>query len=74
MTSYRALREDNRITRQAISKIVKRLEWLQRPVHHRSADNIAIVNEVLPKTRIYRFLVFLRNYDCLTAHYGVFYI
>ena len=71
---YRVLRGDyglhNRPTAQVIGKIVKEFEDTGVVTnHHRFAhfaENIAIVS------RMYRFLVILRNKGCLKAHFGVF--
>ena len=69
--TYLTLRRDyglhNRPTMQAIANIVKKFEEtgvvtnIKWPVHHRLAENIAIVSDSVPKIRMGRFLVVLRN-------------
>ena len=85
--TYRALRGEcglhNCPTTQASGKIVKKFKKtevvtnIERPMHHRfarSIENIAVVSESVAEDPMCRFLVAVRNKDCLTAHYGVFYI
>ena len=81
---YCTLRGDydlhNRPIMQAIGKILKKFEEpgvsrnIEKPVHHNfahSSESIAIILKVLPKLRMFGFLIVLRNLYCLMAHYGV---